>query len=100
MLALLGIAIQVYAMPSKGKNKALLGQHEYEIREDVLSDKTEITEESVRFQGIEKIVSTRRHIFVFLGSFQGMIIPIYGIIEGDFRAFEKELKLRVDQAGG
>lgn len=66
----------------EGKNVDLLGKHIVTVNEEGLIEKLENTESIVKWSGVEKIVSTDSHYYIYLSSISACIIPK--------RAFEDE----------
>ena len=76
----------------EGKNKCLLGHHELELTADGLLERTTVSEGRVSWTGVEHVVSTETHTFVYTGSGSALIIPRATVITGDYRAFVATLR--------
>lgn len=75
-----------------GRNRGLLGTHEYAIDGASLVDRTEVSEMRQNIASFERIASTSKHLIIYNSSVSGLVIPKKRVIEGDVDAFEAELK--------
>ena len=82
----------------EGKNKCLLGRHELELTADGLAGRTAVSEGRVSWTGVERVVSTETHTFVYTGLGSALIIPQATVTAGDYRAFVTELRERFEHA--
>jgi hypothetical protein len=64
-------AIMVLAL----KNRGVVGQHEFEIRDDGLVERTEVNESIFKWAGFHKIRSTRNFLIVFVTDNNVQYIP-------------------------
>jgi hypothetical protein len=82
----------------EGQNRSLLGCHELELTAEGLAGTTAVSEGRVSWSGIERVVSTETHTFVYTGSGSALIIPQATVTEGDYRAFVAELREYFERA--
>jgi hypothetical protein len=85
-----------------GSSTGAFGQHELELREDKLIERTDVGEAWNTLSSIHGIASTQNHTFIFLTSVSGHIVPRDAITEGDYDTFIRALKERCEaiQMGG
>ena len=50
-----------------GKNQGVLGEHEFEIRDDCLFEKTEVNESTFNWSGFRKMESSPNFFFLYVG---------------------------------
>lgn len=62
-------------MVKDGRNKGLWGPHTLTIDESELVERTEVGENRVKWQGLEKIAASPTHLFFFVSSNSAHIIP-------------------------
>lgn len=74
-------------MMSSGKNAGVLCQHELEIDEDGIVERTDVGESSVSWHGVEEIVETQSHVFVHVGALMAHVIPKSSVVTGDPESF-------------
>lgn len=67
------ISRRITKMLNEGKNTGILGNHSLSITEKGIIDKTEYSEEKFNF--IEKVVESDKHIFIYVSSLSACIIP-------------------------
>lgn len=79
----------------EGRNTSILGRHELEVTETGITEHTEQISTTIAWKGIERIVSTDSHVFVYLSSTSACIIPRDSIIEGDYEMCLEELRHRM-----
>lgn len=89
-------AIKLYAERS---NKGLLGEHQLEVAEDGIVERTAYNETRMAWGAVERVESTPEHTFICLGAGRAYIIPHNSIVEGDYKAFLASLgqKFQPDQ---
>jgi hypothetical protein len=61
-------------MLDEGKTDTIIGEHDMTISEEGITDKTEQSE--TKYKKIEKIIETKKHLFLYVNSVGGYIIPI------------------------
>ncbi|EMS69814.1 YcxB family protein [Ruminiclostridium cellobioparum] len=66
---------RVSKMVDEGKNKDLLGKHRVTVNEEGVLEQSENGENKISWSGVEKIVSSNQHIFIYIGSISACIIP-------------------------
>lgn len=64
------------------KFSGLLGEHELEIRDDGLVERTDVNESVHRWAGFHKIVSTGRYLYIYVTDHNVHVVPL--------RCFESE----------
>ena len=79
---------------AEGKNKALLGPHVAELRDNGLFVETDYREGTVFWKGIERVESIPGHTFVYLSAMSALAIPEHAILEGSYSSFIEELERR------
>lgn len=81
------------------KYRGLLGEHELEIRDDGLVERTDVNESLHRWAGFHKIARSRRHLYVYVTDNNVHIVPRRGFgSEQEEEAFRSELERRVAAA--
>ena len=71
----------------QGTNKGTLGEHELEIDDNGLVERTEVTETRQSWHGVERIVETDEHAFIYVSSMMAHVIPKHSVIAGDPNEF-------------
>lgn len=79
---------------AEGKNKAVLGPHITELRDNGLFVGTDFREGTVFWKGIERIESIPGHTFVYLSAMSALVISEHSVIEGSYQNFIEELQRR------
>jgi hypothetical protein len=74
----------VYA---EGANRAMLGLHRLSANADGLTVRTEVTEASTLWSGVERIEETPDMALIYVGSLNAYTIPKARVLEGDCREF-------------
>jgi hypothetical protein len=83
------------------KNRGFLGDHELEIRDEGLFERTEVNESLHRWAGFHKIVTTRRHLYIFVTDNNVHVVPRrYFASPQEERAFRDELERHIKAACG
>ncbi len=59
------VALQ-FVLLLTNNNRGVVGEHEYEIREDGLLEKTRVNESVYRWAGFHRIAGSRNYLFVFV----------------------------------
>lgn len=78
---------QVRRLYKEGTNKGTLGQHELEIDDSGLVERTEVNETRHAWQGVERIVETDTHALIYISSMMAHVIPKRSVTVGDADAF-------------
>lgn len=74
-------------MYAEGNYQALFCQHELEVAEDGLVERTDFNETKIAWAGIDRIESTPDVTFIYTSATAAHVVPHNRIIEGDYRAF-------------
>jgi len=82
-----GMDRQVRRLYNEGTNKGIFGQHELEINNDGLVERTEVNESRQSWQGVERIAETDTHAFIYVSSIMAHVIPKQSVTDGDPGAF-------------
>jgi len=85
---------QLAKMYREGSNKGTLGPHELEIKDEGLVERSEFGEQKTTWQAVERIASTDKHTFLYVGSLMAHVIPHERVTEGDYQAFVHEAEQR------
>ena len=85
-------------MLAEGSNKQLLGEHELELTETGLVERTGYAETTYRWQAVERLGLTPDYIFIFTGAISGIIVPRGRVVEGNHEELEGELRRKVEEA--
>jgi hypothetical protein len=81
----------------EGKNKAI-GPHELELTDSGLVERNESGATMVRFKGIEKVVSSGKHVFIYVDAMSAHVIPCDAVSEGNWEQFVESLTQRMENA--
>lgn len=76
----------------EGTNKGIICEHEIEIDEHGLVEKTEFKETRQSWQGVERIVETQSHVFIYMSSMAAYVIPKESVAAGDPYQFVESAK--------
>jgi len=90
--------VQVGKLLREDRNKSVVGEHELEILDDGLVERTEYNENKSSWAGIERVVSTPRYTFIYITSVSAHVVPRESVSDGDYDAFTQELARRVHAA--
>ena len=71
----------------EAKNKSSLGEHELELVQDGLVERTAAGEKKTKWLGIERIETSAAHTFVYSGAATAYVIPKSTVREGDYESF-------------
>lgn len=85
---------------AEGQNKALLGPHVTELRDNGLFVGTDFREGVVFWKGIDRIESVPGHTFVYLSAMSALVISEHSVFEGSYQGFIDELQRRWRLAHG
>lgn len=85
---------QLAKLYREGSNKGVLGWHELQIKEDGILERSEFGEQKTVWQGVERVASTDKHTFIYVGSLMAHVIPHERVAEGNCRAFVQKVGQR------
>lgn len=81
------------------KHRGLLGDHELEIRDEGLIERTDVNESLHRWGGFGRIVRTGRYLYIYVTDSSVHIVPRrYFASEQEEQAFRDELQRRTNAA--
>jgi hypothetical protein len=89
---------QVRRMYGRGANAAILGEHELELTETNLIERTPEEESLLELSAIERVASTPTHTLIYLNRSQAHVIPRDAVLEGDYDEFVAALVSAVPDA--
>ena len=96
----IGGLIPVVLMLFFRKYRGLLGQHELEIRDDGLVERTDVNESLHRWTGFHKVVTTRRFLYIYVTDSNFHIVPKKSFAsKPDALLFQSEIEKRMKDAG-
>ena len=79
------------------KFRGFLGDHELEIREDGLVERTDVNESVHRWAGFHKIATTGRYLYIYVTDNNVHIVPRrYFASEQELRAFRDEIHRHIN----
>ena len=81
---------------SEDANKRLLGERELELTETSLRAKSQYGEGTLLLDAVEKVISTEKHTFIYVGTADAFVIPRAAVTEGDYDAFVEAVRQRVE----
>jgi hypothetical protein len=67
--------IYVKGMYKEGKNKNLFGHREITISDDAIVEESDSGTHATKWQSVEKVIKTEKHIFVYASSVSAYVIP-------------------------
>ena len=79
----------------EGENKGMLGVHSLEILDAELRETNPTGSQSIKWAGIERVVSTPTHGYVYVSSNAAHVIPRASVAEGDYDAFMEAVRDRL-----
>jgi hypothetical protein len=79
---------------AEGRNRGALGVHLAELRDEGFYRRTSCGEQTVFWNGIERIESIPGYTFVYVSALSAHVLPEHSVIEGSFQAFVEELQRR------
>jgi hypothetical protein len=88
---------QARKLYSEGVNKSTLGEHELELTEGDLIERTLYGEQRTRLQAIERVVTDNGYSFVYLSAVMAHVIPHDAVLEGDYEVFIERIKQKTDE---
>lgn len=68
-------AKRISKMIDAGKNKDMFGKHSLTISEEGINEASENGESKINWSGVEKIIETEGHFFIYISSVMAYIIP-------------------------
>ena len=71
----------------EGSTQGVTGEHELEISEAALIERTTISESQHAWEGLADIQETDRFALIYISSLQAHVIPRERVIQGDYRTF-------------
>ena len=83
---------------AEGANKGLLGPRELELAGDDLIERSEVGENRVRVDTLERVVSDGRHTFIYVNPVAAAVIPHDQVPEADRLAFVGAVTVRLPPA--
>ena len=78
---------QVRNFLKEGANKGMIGEHELEIDEQGLFERTAFNESRQSWACVERIERTETHAFIYISSMAAHVIPRDSATVGDFEPF-------------
>jgi len=81
------------------KYRGVLGEHELEIREDGLVERTDVNESVHRWAGFHKIITKRWYLYIYVTDANAYIVPrrFFGSVQAE-QAFRDELERHINAA--
>ncbi len=70
-----------------GRNDTLLCEHELELVDGLLIERTDVNESRTKLSAIEDVRSSENHSIIYTGSSMGHVIPRGRLLSGDHDAF-------------
>lgn len=86
----------VRKMLSGGSNKVSFGEHELEMTETGLIERSQYEDGRFTWDVIERIGFTPDYTFIFTGATRGISIAKSSVLEGDYEGFGEELRQRFE----
>ena len=81
------------------KYRGFLGDHELEIRDEGLVERTDVNESLHRWAGFHKVVTTGRYLYIYVTDNNVHIVPRrYFATEQEQRAFHDEIQRHINAA--
>ena len=74
---------QARRLYEEGTNKGMVGQHELEIDDHGLVERTAVNETRQSWHGVERITETEEHAFIYISSIMAHVIPKRSVTVGD-----------------
>ncbi len=72
--------------------RGFIGPHKLTLSQDGVLEETEIGEHRVNWEGVEKILTSDTHAFIYIGPSMAHVIPKSAIQEGDYGAFVEQAR--------
>jgi len=98
MFCVVGLATMVLMsfMVMFKKHRGSLGDHELEIRDEGLAERTDVNESLHRWAGFHKVVTTSRYLYIYVTDNNVHIVPRrYFASEEDLNAFRQEIERQI-----
>lgn len=73
--AIAGTMLVMFLMVATKKFRGVLGEHELDIQEEGLVERTEFNQTVHRWKGFHKIVSTRKHLYIYVTDNNAHVVP-------------------------
>lgn len=70
-----GTIKRILKMLDEGRNKDMLGKHIFTVNEEGIIEESENGESKINWSGVEKVIETEKHIFIYISSISAYIIP-------------------------
>ena len=71
----------------EGENKGTIGIHNLEILDTELQETNPAGNQAIKWSGIERVVSTPTHGYIYVSSNAAHVVPRASVTEGDYDAF-------------
>ena len=71
----------------EGENKGTIGIHSLEILDTELLETNPAGNQTIKWSGIERVVSTPTHGYIYVSSNAAHVVPRASVTEGDYDAF-------------
>jgi hypothetical protein len=91
------ITKQTRKLYGEGRNKTFFCEHQLEIAEDGLIERTRYSELKAHWEAIERVERTETHTFLYVSAVSAHVIPHDRILEGDCDAFVAQVQKRIEQ---
>jgi hypothetical protein len=78
---------QVRRVFRQGANKGAFGNHELELTETSLIERTAFNETATKLEAIERLVDAGNLTLIYFGSLTAYVIPRHAVTEGDYDHF-------------
>lgn len=93
------VMLMMVSMVMVKKYRGFLGEHELEIREEGLMERTDVNESVHRWAGFDKIVHTSKYLYIYVTDHNFHIVPLkYFGSETAELAFRDELERHIKAA--
>ncbi len=79
---------------AEGENKSLLSEQSMTLSDDGIVAASSVSDGTVKWAGIERLVTTESHTFIFVAAINAIVISRDAIIDGDYDSFVAELQSR------
>ena len=78
----------------EGESKGFLCEHELEISEEELIDRTPFGAQSLKWESIERICTVDDYTFVYVGAVSAHVLPRKRVTKGNYYDFVNELRAK------
>ncbi len=97
----LGTMVLTSCMVMFKKYRGFLGDHELEIRDEGLAERTDVNESLHRWAGFHKVVTTGRYLYIYVTDNNVHIVPRrFFASEQEQRAFRDKIEKQINAASG